>query len=181
MYVLPLSISIPVCICIENLSGSSLFALPYRHLPIFICPVFNCQFFAIPVHLLVYNVLINHQYRSIWPVIHLPSYRLHAPPPTNTPPTNPPDPYRGAMPSDAEVSAARAKLAAMRQSLAGLKQHQASSLLGHMLTLVSSCSLINVNYRVTWFEDCLWIPCKERREKRERERERDREIYCIDR
>eukprot|EP00435_Cladocopium_sp_Y103_P060606 s361_g22.t1 len=31
----------------------------------------------------------------------------------------------GAMPSDAEVSAARAKLAAMRQSLAGLKQHQA--------------------------------------------------------
>ena len=29
------------------------------------------------------------------------------------------------MPSDEEVSAARAKLAAMRQSLAGLKQHQA--------------------------------------------------------
>ena len=74
------------------------------------------------------------------------------------------------MPSDAEVSAARAKLAAMRQSLAGLKQHQASGALivagfviplGHMLTLVSSCFIIVA---------CLRIHTK-------RERETDIHIY----
>jgi len=133
VYILYLSISIPVCICITNCISkfficTSIPTSTHLHVPCIY------QFFAIHVPVLIYNVLINWIYFASSPFANLHTSRLHLRTCPTYPPTNPSMAFwrpsylqlYGTMPSDAEVSAARAKLAAMRQSLAGLKQHQAS-------------------------------------------------------